>query len=572
MGDDEEWTLRVYRHFRTVVEELVTAWHGRVFGAAGDSFMAEFKNPVEAVQCAEQIQQAVDQRCAEFPEEPELRFRLGLNMGEVMVSGDDLFGDDVNISARIQEMAGSGGITLSETVYNHVFDKLDLKFEFLGERRFKNIASPVRVYQALLKSKYGEATMPRSSVDVSKPVPGFSGRPAIAVLPFTNLSAEPDAEYIADGLTEDIIAGLSRLRWFPLIARNSSFVYRGKPISVVRIGQSLGARYLVDGTLRVIGDRMRVTSELIDTDSGTQIWTETYDRRLDDIFEVQTDIARRIIATLDPAIDRLEQWKSSQHPPEELDTWGRIRRGLWHLNRFTRDDAARAKELFEQVLRDEPNSGEAQVQLAIWYFWDIWARRGGRDEWQKMATVARRALVADEHDPRPHWLIGIAQIMSGQPKQARGPLSKALALNPSQYGAYVGMGTSYILSGEAEKAIEPLRTGLRLSPHDPYTFHSLGELAQANHMLERWDDGIAYAEESIRLHPRYWYAHVLRICCLSRKGEADDAREAYHELMQQRPDFSRRHIRWVPFLDQHWNEYMIDGLQLAAPSTSETAE
>lgn len=564
MGDDDEWTLRVYRHFKDVIEDLVGSYRGRVFGVAGDSLMAEFNSPVEAVLCAEKIQQAVDQRCAEYPDEPELRFRLGLNMGDVMVSGEDLFGDDVNIAARIQAMAGSGGITISETVYNHVFDKVDVRFEFLGERRFKNIGSPVRVYQALLKSKYAEASMPYANVDVSKPVPGFSGRPAIAVLPFENLTRDSEVEYIADGLTDDIISGLSQLRWFPLIARNSSFVYRGKPINVIRIGEALGARYLVDGTIRVIGNRIRVMAELIDTDTGVQIWSETYNRELDDIFEVQADVARRIIATLDPAIDRLEQEKSAQKPAEELDTWGTIRRGLWHLNRFTRDEAAMAKQLFEQALSDEPNSSEALIQLAFWHFWDIWARRGGRDEWRQMEEFARRALVIEEKDPRPHMLIGIAQVMSGRPKQGRGPLREALSLNPSQYAAYVGIGTSYILSGEPENAIEPLTTGLRLSPHDPYSFHPIGELAQAYHMLEKWDLGIENAEKSLRMHPRYWYAHVVKICCLSRMGAVEDARAAFREFTLQRPEFSEEHIRWVPFLDRRWNENMIDGLRLVS--------
>ena len=564
MGEDDEWTLNVYQQSREVIRNLVESFNGRVFGAAGDSLMAEFSSPVEAVLCAEQIQKAVETRCTEYPDEPEMRFRLGVNMGEVLVSGDDLFGDDVNIAARIQAMAGAGGLAISESVYEHVAGRIDLKFEFLGERRFKNIGSPVRVYQALLASKYVEASQPHTYVDVSKPVPGFSGRPAIAVLPFDSLTREPDMEYIADGLTDDIISGLSQLRWFPLIARNSSFVYRGKSANVTRIGEALGAKYLVDGTIRVIGKRMRVTAKLIDAGTGVQSWGESYDCELNDIFEVQADVAKRIIATLDPTIDRLEQWKSAQKAPEELDTWGTIRRGLWHLHRFTRDDATKARLLFEQALRNEPHSSEALIQLAVWHFWDIWARRGSKDEWRHMEGIARRALVIEEHDARPHMLMGVAQVMSGRPQQGRAALREALAINPSQYTAYVGLGTSYILSGEPENAIEPLTTGMRLSPYDPYSFHPLGELAQAYHMLGQWDSGIDSADKSLRLHPRYWYAHVVKICCLVRNGERERAREALREFKVQRPGFKEDHIRWVPFLESHWNDQIIDGLREAS--------
>ena len=498
MGENEEWTLSRYRYFCQLIDKLVTANHGRVFGAVGDSLMAEFVNPVEAVQCAVAIQDAVDKCNAEHPGEAEMRFRLGINIGNVMVVGDDLFGDEVNIAARIQEMAGSGGIAVSETVYYHVFDKLDVGFEFLGERRLKNIASPVRVYQALLSSKVSEAAKPAAHVDVSSPVPGFHGRPAIAVLPFENLSRDPEQEYVADGLTDDIITGLSQLRWFPLIARNSSFIYRGKPISVIRIGEVLGARYLVDGTVRVSGDNLRVSAELVDAETGRQLWSDRYSRKLDDIFSVQEDVAKNIIGTLDPEIDKAEQLKSMQKPAEQLDTWGTVRRGLWHLNRFTRDDALEARRLFETATKKDPQSSEALIQLGVWHFWNTWAERGSPQGWAEMERVAQEALKIEQSDARPYMLIGVAQVMSGFPSKGRVPLRESLKLNPSQYAAYIGLGTSYILSGEPQNALEPLSIGIRLSPHDPYMGQFMMHLGEAYLFLRRHEEALDWAEKSLR--------------------------------------------------------------------------
>jgi len=563
MGDDEEWTLARFKNCSEIICRLATTHHGRVFGAAGDSLMAEFVNPVEAVHCAVEIQDAVERINAANPDEPEMLFRLGINIGNVMVVGDDLFGDEVNIAARIQEMAGSGGITVSETVYYHVFDKLDVGFEFLGERRFKNIASPVRVYQALLSSQHSEAAMPAANVDVSSPVPGFHGRPAIAVLPFENLSGDPEQEYLADGLTDDIITGLSQLRWFPLIARNSSFIYRGKPISVIRIGQALGARYLVEGNVRVAGDQLRVSAELIDAETGHQVWSSKFNRKLDDIFKVQEDVATDIIGALDPEIDKAEQFKSAQKPAEQLDTWGMVRRGLWHLYRFTRDDAIEAMQLFETAKEMDPDSSEALIQLGVWHFWSTWAERGSPKGWAEMERLAREAIQIDPSDARPYMLIGVSQVMNGKPSKGRLPLRESLRLNPSQYAAYIGMGTSYILSGEPQNAVEPLSIGMRLSPHDPYAFHTLGELAQAHHMLGEWDDAIEYADKSLRLHPRYWYAQVVRICCLARKGEKTEAGTALAQLLRQRPNFSSNYVKWVPFEKPQWNNELVDGLNMA---------
>jgi tetratricopeptide (TPR) repeat protein len=325
----------------------------------------------------------------------------------------------------------------------------------------------------------------------------------------------------------------------------------------------LGARYLVDGTVRVSGDNLRVSAELVDAETGRQLWSSRYSRKLDDIFSVQEDVAKNIIGTLDPEIDKAEQLKSMQKPAEQLDTWGTVRRGLWHLNRFTRVDALKARRLFETATKKDPQSSEALIQLGVWHFWNTWAERGRPQGWADMERVAQEALKIEQSDARPYMLIGVAQVMSGFPSKGRLPLRESLKLNPSQYAAYIGLGTSYILSGEPQNALEPLTIGMRLSPHDPYAFHTLGELAQAHHMLDRWDDGVEFADKSLRLHPRYWYAQVIRICCLARMGQEGEATTALAELLQQRPKFSNKYVRWVPFEDKHWNNWLVEGLNMA---------
>jgi TolB-like protein/class 3 adenylate cyclase len=293
MGADEEATLATLNAYREVIDRLVVDLHGRVFGSAGDSVIAEFASPVEAVRCAAEIQQEIEARNANLPEDRRMRFRIGVNLGDVMAEGDNLFGDGVNVAARLEGLAKAGGVCVSGTVFDHVRNKVGLEFESLGERHVKNIEQPVRVYRITLE---GEATEGEAhgAATVGSTELGFLQKPAIAVLPFENMSGDPEQEYFSDGLAEDIITALSHWHSFPVVARNSSFSFKGQQVRIGQIAEELGARYILEGSVRKAGKRLRITAQLIDAQTGHHPWAERFDRQLEDIFDIQDEITNRI--------------------------------------------------------------------------------------------------------------------------------------------------------------------------------------------------------------------------------------------------------------------------------------
>jgi adenylate cyclase len=574
---DEDATHSVLRADRKTIFALIEKYRGRIFSLAGDGLMAEFPDPLSATHCALQIESAIDKINEELPPNLKLRFRLAVNSGDAIVDNDELFGEDINIAARLQEAATGRGVLVSETVRDHVRGKLDVTFEDLGELRFKNIDRLVHVFRTRTPSA-NENRLPFTeddqapfivSPDTAAPVRGFNGRPALAVLPFENTSQDSKIDYVAEGLAEDLILGLSRLRWLPVIARNSSFLFRGNPINAERIGKLLGARYLLKGSVRLAGNRLRVSAELIDSPNQLSVWASRYDRTLDDIFEVQDDITKNIVAALDVQIETLEQKWSSTKPAEHLNSWDLVRRGMWHQSKLTRSDALQARRLFDEALKNDPGNAEAHIQIAWWIFWDVWVRRASTDELDTMERLARDVLRLDPLDARPHMLLGIAQILRGNVVECRAPLKDALNLNPSLAVAHATIGSSYILDGCPDEAIEPLRTAIRLSPHDLYLFHAAGELGAAYGMLGRWDKAIEWCEKSLRLRPGYWYARVIRIGALARSGQATRARQELSDLFKRRPDFTIEHLRWLPFPNKRWNSFWIRGLQLAGLDTSQ---
>ena len=564
-GLDEDATHSVLSRDRKIIFGLIDKYRGRIFSRAGDGLMAEFPDPLAAVRCALQIEAAIEEANGDLPPALQMRFRMGVNAGDAIVESDELFGDDVNIAARLQQAATGQGILVSETIRDHVQGKLDVVFEDLGEREFKNIDRAVHTYWVSTATN-GQVNKQYLVVspDTAAPVRGFSGHPALAVIPFDNASDGSDLAYLADGLSEDLITGLSRLRWLPVIARNSSFLFRDHPINAGRIGKLLGARYLLEGSVRLVGQRLRVSAALIDTrDPNVNIWTGRYDRGVDEIFNVQDEITENIVAALETQIERIEQRRSYAKPPEQLDTWDLVRRGMWHQAKLTRRDALEARRLFDEALIRDRMSTEAHIQLAWWIFWDVWVRRASKEELIEMEQLAVAALRLDPLDARPPMLLGIAQLLRGDPVACRAPLEDSIKLNPSLAVAHASIGSSHILVGDPRRAIEPLRTAIRLSPHDLYLFHTAGELGAAYCMLGRWDRGLEWCEKSLRLRPGYWYARVIRIGALARSGEVDKAAQELSELLKRRPDFRTEQLKWLPFVDRNWNDFFIHGLELA---------
>jgi len=559
------------RNVRDINERLVAPgiahWHGILIHRAGDSWLVEFATVTNAIQFALSVQELLG------PKSPT-PLRVGIHFGEVTVDGSTHHGDGINIAVRLQGIARPGGITLSSAVHERLPSSLACEIREIGPRIVKNIPQPVSVYRVVMRGEEDEPTADRrSAVDLACQVPTLTNRPAVAVLPFENASGSNQPEYFSDGLADDIINGLVRLRWLPVIARNSTFAFKGAPIDVQEVGRQLGARYVISGSVRVSESRLQVQVWLNDADDRRLVWSERYDRELRDLFVVRDDIALGIVGTIEPEYSRAEQFRSRTRPLESLDGWGLVRRGLWHMNRLTREDAATARELFERALAHDPVSVEALVYLSWWHFWDVWVRRGPTEGWIEMERLARRAMSLDNQDARPVMLAGVSEFMQGETERGRRMLMRAIEMSPSLAVAHACVGSSYILSGEPELAVEPLRTALRLSPNDFHVFHTLGEVAVARYMMGDYNLAIAAAEESLELRPGYVHAHLARIGSLARSGLTKAARAALGELRARRPDFNLGQIEWLPFVDRHWIGYFADGLTIAdAPNLARDEE
>ncbi len=339
MGADEEGTLeRLKALRRELLDPKIAAHNGRIVKTTGDGMLLEFASVVDAVRCAVEVQQAMPERNTSVAVDSRIELRIGINLGDVIVEGDDLYGDGVNIAARIEALADAGGVFVSNTVHDHVRDRLPFVFEDLGEQQVKNIARPVRVYRV--------RDLGAGAKSAASPVLPLPDKPSIAVLPFTNMSGDPEQEYFADGIAEDVITALARYPSLFVIARNSSFTYKGRAVDVKQVGRELGVRYVLEGGLRKAGNRIRVTAQLVEAKTGKHVWAEHYDRDLADIFVVQDEITEAVTIAIAPAIADAEQQRAMRKPPGSLDVWAAYQRGLWHLSKFTSDDMALAENSF----------------------------------------------------------------------------------------------------------------------------------------------------------------------------------------------------------------------------------
>ncbi|TIO79176.1 MAG: adenylate/guanylate cyclase domain-containing protein [Mesorhizobium sp.] len=559
MGIDDELAVAAFEERRDIITDSCGAFGGRTFGVAGDSIMAEFGNPIEALRAAFDFQDRIMALNASVAEEMRMPFRAGINTGDVIVREGRLYGDDVNIAARLQEFAPHDGLAISETTWHHVKDKTAANFTDLGEFMLKNIALPVRVLIAGRDGNGAAMAAPLAAIPTAPGhyKPAAKGPPAIAVLPFQGDGSEPDVEYMADGIAEDIIYGLSNTRWLSVIAKGSSFQFRDDSLGTRLIGNALGARYIVSGTLARHNGQIRLNASLTDTSNGRLVWSQRFDRDLVDIFSLRDQIGSEIVSILDKEVDRAEQVRTFQVPWESLETWQLVRRGRWHMNRRTRSDTEIALEFFDKAYQEDPNSSAVLNELAWWYFWRAWLRFGDSDDLDKVEALARKALLMDSLDARPHAYLGAADIMRGQPASAAEHLAEAIHINPSFAFARSAMGSARLLLGDAAGAIPFFLDTERLSPFDLYRFHNLGELAAAYCFVEDWPAAIAIADRSLNLSPSYFYARFLKIGALMRSGRRDEAKRELAIFATRHPDFSEQRIRWIPFVDAAKNNFLI---------------
>lgn len=491
-GADEVGTHRQLSAGLDLISERIKAAGGRVVNFAGDAVLADFASVVAAVETAVSIQKALADRDADMPEDKRLQFRIGVNLGDVIVDRDDIFGDGVNVAARLEGLADPGGICVSGDVYRQVEGKLDISFQDLGDQEVKNIAHPVRVYAV-----EQTAAAPKNSSSAATPKKG-----SIAVLAFTNLSDDAEQEYFADGITEDIITALSNVRTFTVLARNSTFVYKGKSVDVRKVGRDLEVRYVIEGSVRRAGDRVRVTAQLIDTTTGDHLWAERYDGTLDDIFDLQDRITSKIVGTIEPELVRAEGLRLQSTPPDNMNAYDHLLRGVSYMHKVTPEDTTKALACFEKAYMIDPNYDRAYA-FASWCYRRDAMQRGNallpEADRQQATELARNALRVARNDPYVMVYAGCTMYQfEGAHEEGLALIDRALAMNPNSHRFWNGKAQAHAYNGETEKAIESGKRAISIGPNDPAIWVSYWSIAEAHLQELRFEEAIEFARRSLR--------------------------------------------------------------------------
>jgi TolB-like protein/tetratricopeptide (TPR) repeat protein len=564
MERDEAGTLARLKALRSEVIDPTIAEHkGRIVKLMGDGTLVEFASVVNAVQCAVAIQRAMHPRTADLPEDRRITLRIGINLGDVIVEGDDIYGDGVNVAARLEALAESGGVYMSEVVHQSIGSKLDLDFEDLGEHRVKNIARAVHVFRVRFAADEVGPEQPGAGAEARLAIPH---KPSIAVLPFTNMSGDPDQEFFSDGITEDIITALSKIRWFFVIARTTTFTYKGQPADVKQVAEELGVRYVLEGSVRKAGNRVRVTAQLIDAATGNHVWAERYDRDLSDIFALQDEMTQTIVGAIEPELGSVERERARRKPPDNLDAWSCYQRGLWHLYRFTKADNDEAERLFQHASELDPGFSGAFMGLATVRYWNVlFGHTESPEETLAGAfTAARTSVSLDDKDAMAHWVLGRVYTQMAESEAAIAELETALAINPSFAHAHYSLGWALLLAGRMEEALPRIDQALRLNPHDPSLWTFLTGRAIAFLLLHRYAEAADGARRALRQPSANFLTTATLASALGHLGETDDARAALEQVYRLRPDFSGPLlVRLFRFRHEPERACFLDGLRKA---------
>jgi adenylate cyclase len=556
MEENEADTYKRLRaHRKDLFEPQIESHHGRIFKLMGDGLLAEFVSVVDAVECAVTLQRGMAERNAGLADARRIDMRIGINLGDVIVEDDDVHGDGVNIAARLQGLAHGGGIVVSGTAYDHLQGKLSLPLDFAGEQQVKNLARPVRIYRVRL-----------DGIE-AKTAPPLPDKPSIAVLPFQNLSGDPEQEYFADGMVEEIITALSRMRWLFVIARNSSFTYKGRAVDVKQVGRELGVRYVLEGSIRKAGNRVRITGQLIDTSRGTHIWADRFDGGIEDVFDLQDQVAASVVGAIAPKLEQAEIERAKRKATESLDAYDYYLRGLAAVRQDTQETVSKALELFFRAIELDGDFASA-YGMAAWCY--VRRKTNGwttdpEKEKADTARIARRAVELGKDDAVALTFGGFSlAYVVGDLDDGAAMIDRALALNPNLAAAWSYSGWIRTYRGEMEPAIEHQVRAMRLSPLDALMYNMQGGAALAHFLAGRYDQASSLAEEALRNKPDYTSA--LRILAASRAltDRQEDAQKAVMQLCRVDPASRVSNLRdRVPLRRREDLAKLEDGLRKA---------
>ena len=545
------------------IRECVIDHGGRAFNSAGDSLLSEFGSVVDAVLCAIEVQEFLDEVNADMAQDRRLLMRFGIHLGDVVVDGDNYLGDGVNIAARLEGLAEPGGICISDSVHQNVAGRIDIGFEDIGQPELKNIDRPVHVYRLRSNGARTSAPAPSAGRDGTADI---SGVPAVAVLPFNNMSGNPEDEYFVDGLTEDIITALAAWRTFPVIARNSTFAYKGQSPDVRRVAAELDARYVLEGSVRKGTGRVRVNAQLIDASTGHHIWAEKFDREIEDIFDVQDEITQYLAAIVEPELGKTEQRRVVPARSTSLKAWELYQRGMAFMDEWTRYSNERARDMFEKALELDPRYAQALTGLAYTHHRDIWfgytsvSRQRSIDA---LIEAARQAVSCDDGDSQAHCLLGFGYMWFRRYDLAIAEGERAVALNPSNYVALSQLGLALCYAGEPASGIPKFERALQINPRNPRIHFIFSCLARA-HLNTRDPEAAANAARQALTHKvDYPLALLVLASALGQLGETEDAAAALEECERLQPGFA---IEWAltpMYKDPADDIFFLEGLREA---------
>jgi adenylate cyclase len=556
MGEDQVRALDALRQLRgELFEPVVNAHNGSVVKRLGDGWIVEFPSVSDAVSCAMRVHEGVAGH-------EIIRLRTGIHIGDVVFENEDVFGDGVNIAARLEELAQPGEVLISDTAHQSLDGKAAAQFSDGDTHQLKNIARPVQVWRWLVVS-VTDAVSTRAGEDARLALPD---KPSIAVLPFDNMSGDPEQEYFSDGISEDIITALSKVHWLFVIARNSTFTYKGSAVDVIRVARELGVRYVVEGSVRKAANKVRITAQLIDGATGNHVWAERYDRELDDIFALQDEITETIVGRIDTELRASERERAQRKPPASLDAWELYQRGLWHFYKLTKEDNEAARCLFHDAVERDTNFALAHAGIAATCFVEVLLGfSDNRSEWlaQGLAT-AEQAVALDDMDGFIHYVLGRVLTLAGQGERAIAELEKSVALNPSFAHGYYGLGFTLNWYGRAADAIPKLEMSMRLSPHDPILWTMQGFRASCCNNLEIYDEGEKWARKAIYTRPGQFLPHIILASALVGQDKLDEARVAIEAAHRVKSDLSLSVIgRLFPHFHPEYGVRFFDALAKA---------
>jgi adenylate cyclase len=601
MGEDEDGTVRTLTQYRKVMASLINTHRGRVVDSPGDNVLAEFASVVDALRCAWDIQQEIKNRNVDLPQNRRMNFRIGVNLGDVIQEGERIYGDGVNIAARLESLAEEGGICISGTAYDHVKNKLPLRYDFQGEQKVKNIKDSIRVYRVLMepeaptnafdevKPKFkhwrlalamlalvlvlaaavgGYNLLLKSSPAPSEPFspkappPELAGKPSIAVLPFTNLSGEQEQEYFSDGITNDIITDLSKFRELIVIASNTVFTYKGKPIDIRQVGRELGVSYVLEGSVQKGADKVRINAQLIDASAGTHLWAERYDRDLKDLFALQDEIVQRIVATLAVRIEAVQRARSMRKDTENLQAYDYVLRGWEFLRERTRTSNIRAEEMFTKAIELDPSYATAYVGLGqrrvilVSYGWTEFPGQVLKQGYD----LAQKALELDSSHAGAHALLGSIYIYRGQHELAISELQRAIELNPNDALSHRFLGMIMLWSGRPDEAIQACETALRYDPRTSPGTHMF--LGLGYYLKGQYDAAISTLERGVAQYPDFAGDYLALAAAYAQAGRSDEAARAAEKALRLDPFFEVESYGSV-FRNAVDRERIRDGLRKA---------